>query len=470
MTSIGRILTVARSALQANQAAISVTAQNVANANTEGYSRQRANLSTAEGVRLPEGTYGSGVNVDGVSRVRDSLLDGTFRAEFSRSEGFGARADLLRRVESLMGEPGEAGLSSALDRFWSAWSELATSPESEAARSTLRQEAEALVFRMNDLAGAVDRLRLEGVERLQQNVDRAQTLLGDLVEMNRSIVVAESAGREAPDLRDQRDRALDELAGLLPITVRENGDGSVRVNLGGIGIVDGSRVQTLTLDSSGSGFTVVAAGRPVTLESGDGRLGGLLQTVNGDLPALRGGLDEVAQALVTSVNTLHAQGTNLLGQEGVLFFDQPTDGDGNLLPVTASGIRLSEAVRGSALAIAAGTGSDPGEPGNEVRPGVNDIALALAGLRDGQAVGLDGSVSARYGQLVGELANATRQSRDSAQVHRILSEQANFRRGEESGVSIDEEMVKLIQFQAAYGAAARVLSAADEMLETLLRI
>ncbi len=470
MSSIGRILSVANTALQANQAALSVTAQNVANANTPGYSRQRVELVTAPGTRMTEGAYGGGVTIDGVGRVRDTLLDNTYRTERSKSEGFGSRADLLLRVESLMGEPSEAGLSTALDQFYSAWSELAASPESEAARTSLRQTAESLTFRLNDLSGGVDRLRMEGVERAQQGVARAQVLVADVVELNRSIVAAEASGKEAPDLRDSRDRALDELASLLPITVQNNVDGSVRVNLGGIGIVDGSKVQTLALDASGGGFSLVAAGRSVTLGPGDGSLGGTLHAVNHDIPALRAGLDQVADALVTSVNALHTQGTNLQGNEGVLFFHQSFDADGDPIPVSASGIRLSDAVLASSLAIAAGTGSDPGEPDNAPRPGVNDIALALAGLRDAPVAGLDGSVASRYGQLVGELANAARQSRDGAQVHGILSDQADLRRAEVSGVSIDEEMVKLIQFQAAYSAAARVLSAADEMLQTLLRI
>ncbi|TVP45398.1 MAG: flagellar hook-associated protein FlgK [Gemmatimonadales bacterium] len=469
MSSIGRIISTASNALQANQAALSVTGQNVANASTEGYSRQRALMVESPVTRLAQGSFGGGVMVQGVERMRDILLDAAFRTESSKSEGFRSHADLMRRVEGAMGEPGDAGISAALDRFYSAWSELATAPESEAARSGLRQVTEALTFRMNEVSSGIERLRLDGFERLEQGVGRVQALVADVVAINRSIVTAEASGVQAPDLRDSRDRALDELARLLPIQVQQNADGTVRVNLGGIGIVDGQKIPEFGLDATGGQFRLMVGSRSIALSSSEGQLGGIMQAVNHDIPALRAGLDAMANALVESVNSLHRTGTNPLGQEGVDFFHVPLDGAGDPLPVSAAGIRLSDAVLASALAIAAGPGS--GEVDNEFQPGVNSLALSLAGLRDQPLAALGGqSVSSRFGQIVGEAANATRRSRDGTEVHRILAQQADHRRAEVSGVSLDEEMVKLIQFQAAYSAAARVLSAADEMLQTLLQI
>lgn len=470
MSSISGILSTASSALRASQAAISVTGQNVANATTEGYSRQAPLLQTAPGTRLPEGQFGGGVLVRGVDRSRDVYLDGSFRSESSRSEGFRSHAELLQRVESLMAEPGPEGVSSALDRFFSAWSEMASAPESPIAREGLRQEATALVERMNELATGLDRLRQEAMERVTQQVARVQALVSDLVATNLSIIASEADGMPAPDLRDARDRTLDELATLVPIEVQHNGDGSVRVNLGGIGLVDGPRVIEVGLAVQGGQFRLQVGGNLVPLSAAGGRLGGSLEVVNVDLPGLRSGLDTFANSLVTAVNELHRTGTNPLGQEGVDFFHAPVDGNGDAVQVTASTIRLSDPVRGSALAIAAGIGSQPGAPENEYRSGSNDVALLLSGLRDREVPGLGRSLTEHYGEVVGGVAHRVRKSVESGTLHQALAQQADIRRTAVSGVSMDEEMVRLAQFQASYSAAARVLAAADEMLQALLRI
>ncbi|TVR57213.1 MAG: flagellar hook-associated protein FlgK [Gemmatimonadales bacterium] len=470
MSSISGIFSIAASALRASQAGLAVTGQNVANVGTEGYSRQHLRQEAIPGVRLPDGRLGGGVALHGADRSRDAFLDRAFRTESSTAEGFRSHADLLRRLEGLTGEPGPDGLSSSLDRFLSAWSELASAPESPATRAMLRSEAETLARRINDVAGGVDRVVQEGFDRLTDDVRRAQALATELAAMNRSIVAAESDGMPTPDLRDSRDRLLDELAALLPVDVWPSADGSVRVTLGGLGLVEGPRAETLEVNLGGPGFQLRVGGSSITLSAAEGRVGGILEAINRDVPSYRKELDAFAQALVTSVNDLHRQGTNPLGQEGVDFFHVPLDGGGNPVPVSAAALRLSDAVLASPLAIAAGEGSDPGQAGNAFRSGANDVALSLAGLRDSPAVGLTGTLSAHLQEAVSTLAHRVRGSQDGAAIHGVLAQQAEIRRSEVSGVSLDEEMAKLIQFQASYAAAARVLSAADEMLQTLLRV
>lgn len=470
MSSISRILSVAAGALRAQQSAISTTSHNVANAATEGFSRQRTLMNPGDPLRLPEGNFGSGVQVAGVERMRDELLDGSFRSESSRTEAFQTHSQLLGRVEGMLAEPGDEGLSAALDRFLAAFSELATSPESTAARSSLRQRSDALTTRMNDLAAGLDRVRQEETTRLAQVIDRAQVIVDDLTNLNRRIVSAETGGNSAPDLRDQQDRALDELATLLPVEAIRNANGSVRVHLDGIGLVDGPDPKPIELASIDGVFRVRVGAAVLAPGAGEGRIGGILEFLNQDLPALSDGLDEMAAGLVDTVNEIHRTGTNPMGEEGVDFFHTRLDGNGGPLPATATGIRLSDAVLQSSQAIAAGSGTDPGQPENQYVAGSNDIALQIARLRDQALPELGTTLSDRYDGLVGELAGTLRRSMDSAEIHGILSEQADLRRTSVSGVSLDEEMANLIQFQAAYSAAARMVSTADEMLQTLLRI
>jgi flagellar hook-associated protein 1 FlgK len=478
VSSINQILSVANSALKASQAQVNTTAQNIANVNTEGYSRQRVIQTARQGLRLPEGNLGSGVQVTGVERVRDSILDASFRVESTKAEGFRSQAELLQRVEGLTGEPGEFGLSSAIDRFFNAWSELASSPEDRGARANLQQQTEALTFRFNDLGASIDRLALEGGERLQQSTERIRALSDELVRINQGVVSAETGGVQAPDLRDAQDRVLDELAKMLPIDVQQNNDGSVRVSVKGVGLVDGPLAKSVAVEVSGGQMRLRIQDIAIPLTVSEGRMGGTMATLNNDLPQMRQGLDEIASALVTTVNTTHRGGTNALGQEGVDFFFQPLDGDGNPIAVSATSLRLSDAVRASPLAIAAGEGSnpglvepaDPGSPPNQYRSGSNDIALAIAGLRSGPVGSFSAGLGTGWSEVVGTLSSKVRQSQDSAQVFTSLARQADVQRTAVSGVSIDEEMVRLIQAQSAYGAAARMLSTADEMIQTLLRI
>jgi flagellar hook-associated protein 1 FlgK len=164
----------------------------------------------------------------------------------------------------------------------------------------------------------------------------------------------------------------------------------------------------------------------------------------------------LAEAIVTEVNAVHESGTNPAGTTGISFFD-PTG-------LTATSIALSADVLGGLDAIAAGTP----DGGGLYRAGANDVALALAGLRDTDAASLGTTIGAHYDGLVLDVGRGVRSSADAAQVHRVLADQADLRRMSLTGVSVDEELVKLIEFQTGYQASARVITTADEMLQSLL--
>jgi len=478
VSSINQILSVANSALKAAQAQVSTAAQNVANANTEGYSRQQVIQTARPGTQRPEGALGLGVQISGIERVRDNFLDASFRTETTRAEGFRSQAELLSQVESLTGEPSEFGISRAMDRFFNSWIELATSPEEPGSRSSLRQQAEVLTLRFNDLGSALDRVAIDGADRLEQSASRLRGLTNDLISANQAVVAAEAGGRQAPDLRDSQDRVLDELAQLLPLEVQRNNDGSVRVTVKGVGLVDGPVEKPIQLDFTNNQWRLQIQGIGIPLAESEGRLGGVMAALNKEIPQLRQGLDEIASTMVSTVNSIHRGGTNPLGQEGVDFFFQPRDADGNPLSVSSTSFRLSDAVQSSPLAIAAGQGSNPGlvepidpnEPPNRYLSGSNGIASEIAALRNGPTGGFDLGAGARWGDVLLTVSTKVRQSQESAQTFSSLARRADLNRTEVSGVSIDEEMVRLIQAQSAYGAAARMLSTADEMLQTLLRI
>jgi flagellar hook-associated protein 1 FlgK len=458
MPSLGSILSIASTALRTHQEAIDAVANNIANASTEGYSRQRPVLEPKTGLRTPEGIFGTGVQIVDLQRIRDPYLDSAYRRESTSLGESQVRSGFLGQVEAVLGEPGDTGLSSALDAFFSAWSALASDPTSNTARIALQTESERLTDTMGRLSSGLDVARQDVETRLTADVARANELLEQIADINNRIVAYEVGGHTAGGLRDARDKAVDELASLLPVQVLDREDGTIGVVTSGLSIADGNHAATLELRDLGGTYGIGISGRAGLLPDEGGTIGGGLKVVNQDLAGFRSELDLLAEALVTEINALHRTGTNPAGDTDVDFFDPAG--------VTASSFSLSAQVLADPEAIAAGT---PG-PGGEYRAGANDVALAMAAMRDQDSGLLGTSYVAHFRELTSDIGFTVRSALDQVEVHQTLAEQAETRRTGYSGVSTDEELMRLIEFQTAYTAAARVITTAGEMLETLVRM
>lgn len=474
MSTLGSILSTARNALQVHQKTTQVVSHNLSNVQTEGYSRQRTELTTGSPLRTPQGMLGGGVRIADITRARDPFLDITVRREFTSAAGARLMQSTLGKVESAFLEPGEQGLGASLDAFWSAWSDLANGPSNGAARALVRDRGEQLAGHLHRLDAEIDETIQLSTRRLDDAVGNLNRLAQNIADLNRQIISAEVGGITASDLRDDRDRALDQLARLLPVQITERENGGMGVSVGGITIVDDvtARPVEVRYDAAARTYSV-QSGSGSRVQGEEGEIGALLKLVNEELPRFRGQLDELARALVHDVNQLHAQGVSGVDAngdpaKGALFFD---DQGGDLSRVTARNIRISGAIAADPSRIAVGTGG----------ASTNDVALALAQLRHSAAPTLDPAVpnppylgnqtlGAYYSDLVSALGLAVASAEDAATVHETLGFQAEIRRESVSGVSTDEEMVRLIQTQAAYGAAARVITTVDEMLQTLLRL
>lgn len=456
MTSLQNVLSIAATALRTQQQALSVTAHNIANATTEGYSRQRAILTTNPSLQTPDGNFGMGVGVGDVQQVRDAFLDRIYNREASFASGFEARAGMLGRIEAVMGEPSEEGLAASLDAFYSAWSELGSNPVSTTIRSVVRQSAITLTGKLQELSASLDSIRQEVEDRVQASVDKANALATQIADINRQIVSSEGAGATAGDLRDIRNRAVGELAQLLPIQVWDQENGGINVTTSGISLLDGTTYVVLEARQVGGTWGIGVVGGSGLLPDQGGALGGYVDFLNIDLPASQQSLDDLAAALVAAVNTAHATGTNPLGVTGVSFFDPAG--------TTAFSIALSADILADVKAIAAGTPDGTGS----YRAGENDIALLIGGQRDTDVPALGDTIPGHFQGLVSGIGQVLLSIMDSAQVHRTLADQADIQRMSYSGVAIDEELVRLIQFQTAYQAAAHMITAADEMMQSLL--
>jgi flagellar hook-associated protein 1 FlgK len=461
--SLNGILSVARSGMLAQQLALQVTGNNIANASTPGYSRQRVDMVAGQSVALPQGLLGTGVQIVDITRARDALLDSTLRRDTALSEGFSTTERELQRIEAVLAEPTEAGLATALDAFWDSWSDLSNDPTSTSARAVVRARGEQLVEFFNRAANSFASIRADLTDAVSSSVGEVNRLLGEIADLNGQISAAVSGGQAAPGIEDQRDLLLDQLAALTEITVTSRANGGVGVAIDGISVVEGTIASTITATYSGGSYSI-QTDNGLALEIGAGVIGGTLQVLESNLPSVEADLDAIARGLVERVNEIHSTGTNVADVTGLAFFDDL----GDLTLVGARNLRLSADVAASLDNVVAGSAGG----GGAYQPGANDVALALADLRTNSSGGLlDGSsVNEAYQELVagvGVLASSAGAGAEGAQ---ILVAAGTERRQSVSGVSTDEELIKIIQLQAAFSAAARVVSVVDEMYQTLLSI
>ncbi|HEX2972793.1 MAG TPA: flagellar hook-associated protein FlgK, partial [Tepidisphaeraceae bacterium] len=312
MSLLGALNT-GRSALAAQQAALQVTSNNVANAGDPNYTRQVARLGsgpeypTSAGVRI-----GSGVNLTGIERQIDEALEERIRGGMSENEAAGLRENWLSQVEAVFNPLGKTSLSTQFSNFFKNWSTLANPPSDTTQRQLVITSGETLANALSSCRKQLSNLRGDLNDRLSQMAKDANELASQIAKLNGQIVTAEGAsGSTANTLRDQRDTALKELSKLIDINVQQTGNGSVTVSVGSTPLVldDVSRGVAAIQESDGQSITtklvVKADGTPIKASSGQI---GALQGLQSGITGIIGQLDALAGDLIFELNHLHSEG------------------------------------------------------------------------------------------------------------------------------------------------------------------
>lgn len=467
-------LEIGRRGLQAQQRALDVTGHNVANANTPGFTRQEAVLTTTTPFPVPAlnrpwgaAQVGTGVEISEIRRLRDQFLDLQVRHENKTLGYWEARRDALRKVEVILNEPSDTGLRAVFEQFWQALEELSKNPESLAARSVVRQRGMALAETFNHMDRQLRELQEDLNSAVEVKVKEINSLGSQIAALNQQILKIEVTGARANDLRDRRDVLLDQLAKLVNFQAHEDNRGLVNINIGGRPLVQGEELYGLKTESdpNNDGFLKVlweADGQPVQIEAGT--LRGLIEmrgyvendTKKGFVREMREKLDALATTLIDKFNEIHKGGYGLDGTTGNDFFS------GN------SAATIEVVITDLNKIAAAATWDDDGEPGD----GSN--ALALAQLKHQLTMILPGNTKPTatfedyLRSAVGQLGVAAQEANRMVENQELLVSQLENNRQAVSGVSLDEEMVNMIRFQHAYNAAARVITTMDEMLDLII--
>lgn len=314
-------LNIGRSSLLSHQKALDVTGHNLANIQTENYSRQRISLTQSQPTITAQGSQGSGVKIEHVERMQSSYIERQIAKASVRNGYDAARADGLDELQSLLGEPSDDGLSAALNEFWNAWESLSMNPTDAAIRSQV-------VDRSMNLATVYNR-KIEGMTSLEDtfndsisdSISEVNALSKDLADMNSEIAKAEAGGFPANDMRDQRDKLVRDLS--VKIGIEMVSDGSyVNIKLPGDGpyIIHRNKSFEITgipdADNHLSSFMI----EPSPIEISGGELGALVELRDEDSLQLREKLSMMMATIVDRVNDLHSKGTDRDGQLGQQLF------------------------------------------------------------------------------------------------------------------------------------------------------
>lgn len=449
MAGLSNITEIARQALLLSQSALQTTSKNIANINTDGYSRQRLDIFPILPEILAGFGLGSAINGDTLRRIRDDFIDRQYWTQNGFNMQYETESNLLLQIEGVLPTSSDAGIRKMLDEFWIAWDNLSNDPESPIARTLVKSRAVILTASINRAyAGYVsfqDNLKND----IQNEVTSLNTFTRQLAELNRL-----NPGNNL-DLEDQRDRILDKISGLANISVQRNG-GSLSVFVGGIALVSGTKSYdvgiTTEFDANGVGSiksTIAGSDQEVFIDGGT--IGASITVHTQDVQFILNRLDTMATTLVTKVNAIHRTGYNNSDVTGIDFFDPNTTG--------ANNIAISDAIKSSHEFIA--TSDVAGETGNST------IARALSALGDTPVIG-DQTIDGYYRSTVAYVGDRVQNMRFLSESQRLVVDHLNTQRLSISGVSMEEEMTKMVQLEQSFAAAARIVSTVDEMVRNLM--
>lgn len=473
MSGLFGSLNSATSGMTSAQTVLQTISHNVANANTDGYSKQRVTLETNNPFnKSGVGQLGTGVRISGVIRVVDDAVVGQLRDENSTLAKFESKSDALQQLEAIFNEPSKTGLSNNLSEVFASWTYLGSNPEVATAKTMVVQNSETMTDTMNHMATQLEKLQGNTVKGIEQDVKDFNTKLEQLHSLNKQVSYSISSGQTPNDLLDRQDALLSEMSGLAGVEVKFDEMRQATVSIGGQELLTPTSMQKLAIagQPNPEGKIVLAgdSSKEIVLTSGSAKGSQeALAEVNKQVK----NLNEFAYTFATAVNTIHSGGD----QNGKPFFDLGADSNyAKNISVQADLVRDPGKVNsGKSLdQPAAGDGSRAQAiadlQNTKLVYSANatfEYDAATMTIKD-QANGT--AVVNGYSDIVTEIGISKQQSDNMVASQEDLVQLLTQRRQSISGVSINEEVASMIQHQSAFQANSRMISTISEMLDTLI--
>ena len=465
------VMQTGKSGMVAAKAQMATTSHNISNANTEGYSRQRVQQKADNPTPFGQkNLIGQGTLLARTERINDNYIEKQIRSAARDLSGMEEKDLALKQTEDIFNEMGGEGLNRLVAKFFNEFRKLGNEPDNEAVRQSVRESTQAMANDFRRLRGSVEEVRSHLDSRIEGFTAEANSLADQVKDLNIKIKVQELSGAPSNDLRDQRDLAMKKLSTFVDTTVHLDKDGAYNVDIKGVGpLVSGPNAEKFSVsrspaDADGKpensfslGYTGSASG-DVTHAVKGGKIGALLEVRDQTLSSILNRLDELASTITESVNAIHREGVTRYGTKGVDFFKSLPGKER-----ASQNIALSDAIANDVNQIAAGAVPDS--------PGDNRIAVAISQLQNMRVMeNGNATVDAFYNGIVSDVGVVAGRNRNSLVQQKDISMQLDKMREQISGVSMDEETANLLQFQRAFDASAKVISVADQCLETVLNL
>ena len=498
MPGIFSSLNSAAHALQAHSRSVEQAGKNIANVNNPHYTRQRVVTGSLGSVQSTTGVQNSGLQALGVQQVREVYIERQLLGEIAYESGLKVQETRLSQALANLGESidrindplsiddsvaNSGGIRSSIDKFFDGFESLSASPNDATLKHVVYQSAEEMVDNFNRIDQRFQLMEAELAEQIEMDADAFNQKLAEIDNLNIEISRYElSHPGGALDLRDERQRLLEEVSEYASIDVVESGDfnGQIAINVrdqngGVVSILEpGFRAKEIFFDAGSQSLNIVGSGE--ILDLGSGSLPALLEVRGSHVADIRDELNLMANNVATQVNEIYYQaydGTTVPVTPEISFFQQPTPPPsvgGLASSVTAASIALYSAPSDPAVVtdfVPLETASLRSSDSNY--SGANDIALAIADVANQKLAGIDSLTLSEYAaRTVSSLGQEISGVQDRLAVQSVVVDLLNTQRSEVSGVSMDEEVSNMVQYQQAYQASSRYFNVLSEMMDTLI--
>lgn len=455
MSGLNASLSAALSGLSAAQGALEATTNNVANANTPGYSRQVPVLVSSDPIVIDPLTLGTGVTLKSIESIRDVILESRIQQETQGQGQLDALVSALQQTQiNFTTSSGDIG--TAISKFFNSVNQLSTNPTDLSLRQGVLTAAGNLASAFNITANNLSIQRGNLDQSVVQTVSRVNILTQQIARLNAQIANLQNVGETAGTFIDQRTSLIDQLSSLVDVSVIRNENSLTLTTSNGAPLVAGQQSFLLDAQPDASGVQhVFAQGTDITAEIASGQLGGLLQARDLQIPSIQARLDTLAAGFANAVNAVQTAGFDLNGNPATLadlFSPPPLSGVG-------AAASLSLAITDPALLAASSDGT----------VGSNGNAEVMYAIRN-QAIISGQSPTDYYSGIVFNVGNVTADATAEQSATSLVLRQLNDQRSSVSGVSLDEEAANMVRFQQAYAASAQVVSTVNSMMQTVINM
>ena len=441
MGGLNTALSIGMQALDAAQAALNVTSNNIANANTPGYTDEVPQLSENQQTVVGGEVSGGGVTLDAIQSIRSELINLQIAQQTSAQSSANTESASLQQVQTYFGTTG-SDIATALTSLTSSLTALSANPTNGADQQGVLTAAQNLANAFNTTASGLTTAQSAADGQVTQTVSQINELTQQIAQLNSQMSQSAQPGQDGGTIEDQRDELVQQLSSLTGISVSQSSSGEVITTGNGTPLVMGSQSFNLQTTTGSNGFQQVldSNGNNITSSIQGGQLGGSIAIRDQVIPGYLTQLNTLASQFATAFNTAQEKGTDSNGNAGQPFFTIPASATG-----AAAGISVA-LTSGSQVAIS--SDGSTGSNGNVA----NLSAVLTSALPSGE------TPANAYASLVFQVGNdASNANTQSSAIGQSLLQLTN-QQSSTSGVSIDDETTNLIRFQTAYEAGARIVS------------